>query len=155
MPQIATFPLDQPRYREWARKMLERAPDNWLCIFRPEKRSDIQNRLLWALLSDVAASGLKWGEQEWDPVGWKDIFMSGYLAYKRKEKIAQDGPGNPVRVIGGLEGEILSIGLHTSELSKPDFAELTTYIQAWGSQRGVKWSEPKPKGEPPLREDAR
>lgn len=149
MQQRATFPLDNPRNREFARRMLDRAPDHWVCIFQPEKRSLIQNRLLWALLTDIERSGVTWGNQAWDVFGWKDIFMSGYLTAKRKEKQAEDGPGNPVRVVGGIEGEILAIGLRTSEMTKEDFAEMTTYIQVWGTQHGVVWSEPKPKDEPP------
>lgn len=146
MAERATFPMNSPRYRQFAHAMIDKVPDNWICILQPEKRSLEQNKALWAKLNDVAnTSGLEWAGQEWDAWGWKDIFMSGFRTHQRKEK----APGEQPKIIGGIEGELLPMGLKTSELTKEEFSELLAYIDHWGTERGVIWTEPKPKDEPP------
>lgn len=151
MQQKATFPLDNPRYRQFARNMLDRAPDNWVCILQPEKRSLEQNKALWAKLNDIANSDVEWGGVKWDAYGWKDVFVSGYLTYKRKEANGGEQP----QIIGGIEGEVLVVGLHSSDLTKEQFSELLAYIDHWGTEHGVVWTEPKPKEGPPDYADQR
>lgn len=149
--------MDSPRNRDFARAMIAKVPDNWVCIFQPEKRNSEQNKRLWGMLSDIAGAGLQWAGQYWGPAEWKDITLSGFLKVKRDEReAAQPGSGGAVaRVIPGIEGEVLTIGLLSSALDKPTFAEYLTYIDAWGSARGVVWSDPTPKDEPPAQYEGR
>lgn len=152
MGERATFPMNHSKYRQFAHSMIDKVPDNWICILQPEKRTVDQNKALWAKLNDVAnTSGLEWGGQEWDAWGWKDIFVSGYHAYKRKEKAGGEQP----KIIGGIEGEVLSIGLKSSELTREQFNELLAYIDHWGTVHGVIWTEPKHKNESPSPETDR
>lgn len=145
MAERATFPLHHPRYRQFAHNMIDKVPDNWICILQPEKRNLEQNKALWSKLNDfVNTPGLQWAGQEFDAWGWKNLFVSAYLTHKRKEE-----NGEQPRIIGGLEGEILAIGLHSSELTKEQFSELLAYIDHWGTIHGVIWTEPKPKNELP------
>lgn len=149
MSERATFPMNHLRYRQFAHAMIDKVPDNWICILQPEKRSLEQNKALWSKLSDIANTpDLKWAGHEFDAWGWKDLFVSAYLTHKRKETAGGEQP----KIIGGIEGEILAIGLKSSELTKEQFSELLSYIDHWGSSHGVVWTEPKPKDEPPPHE---
>lgn len=87
----------------------------------PEKRSSLQNKLLWAALTDVSQQ-VEWHGQKLEPGEWKDVFTA---ALKRQ------------KVVPGLEGGFVVLGSSTSRMSKAEFSELCELIFAFGSERGV------------------
>lgn len=87
----------------------------------PERRSNDQNRLLWAALTDVSQQ-VEWHGQMLEPGEWKDVFTA---ALKRQ------------KVVPGLEGGFVVLGSSTSRMSKAEFSELCELIFAFGSERGV------------------
>lgn len=61
------------------------------------------------------------------PETWKALFMHS-LGYE-------------TRFLSGLDGEPFPAGFRSSQLSVKEMAELITFIDAWGAENGVLWSE--------------
>lgn len=98
-----------------------------IVVRRPsEKRSDIQNKRLWAVLHDVSKQ-VEWYGRYLPSEAWKDIFSA---ALERQD------------VVPGLEGGFVMIGGRTSKMTKKRFADLLTLIDAFGAEHGVRWSDP-------------
>jgi hypothetical protein len=45
-------------------------------------------------------------------------------------------------VVPGINGGFVVCGQHTSTMGKKQFSDLIELMYAFGSERGVKWSEP-------------
>lgn len=89
-----------------------------------------QNAKLWACLSDISRQ-VQWpvdGKlQLLSPEDWKDVLSAGL---HKEQRIAQ-----------GIEGGFVILGQRTSQMSKRQLAELIEFIQYFGADRGVEWSE--------------
>jgi hypothetical protein len=92
----------------------------------PEGRSAIQNRRLWAVLTDIATQ-VDWYGQKLSQEDWKHVFTASMTKQ---------------RVVPGIDGGFVVCGLSTSKMTKQQFADLLTIIDAFGSEQGVKWSDP-------------
>ena len=91
---------------------------------RPEKRSDAQNRRLWAMLGDVSRQ-VDWYGRKLDAEDWKHVFTASL----RK-----------LSVVPNLEGTgFVALGLSTSRMTKAELSDLMEMIAAFGAERGVKW----------------
>lgn len=90
---------------------------------RPEKRSDAQNRRLWAMLRDISEQ-VNWHGNTLTDEEWKDVFTA---ALKRQ------------RVVPGLDGGFVVCGQRTSKMTKAEMSELQTLMEAFGAQQGVKF----------------
>jgi hypothetical protein len=95
-----------------------------------ERRTNEQNRKMWPLLTEFAEQVEHFGHH-WSPEDWKYILMHAF----RKE----------LRLLPGLDGSVVPIGLSTSALSKSDMIKFIEFIIAEGTERGVIFSH-----EPPL-----
>lgn len=94
---------------------------------RPEKRSDAQNRRLWAMLADISAQ-VDWYGQKLTSEEWKDV-MSASL--KR------------TKVVPGLDGGFVVCGQSTSRMTRAEMCELQELMEAFGAQQGVKFRAPE------------
>lgn len=94
---------------------------------RPEKRSDAQNRRLWAMLSDISAQ-VDWYGHKLTSEEWKDVFSA---SLKR------------TKVVPGLDGGFVVCGQSTSRMTRAEMCELQELIEAFGAQRGVKFTAPE------------
>lgn len=121
-----TIRLVGDRQRALAHALIDKAPQNAIVNIKPENRSTEQNSRLWALLSDVSRS--KPQGRTMTPERWKAVFMQSF--------------GHQVQFENDLEGRPFPIGHSSSRLSKKDMADLQTFIEAWGSENGVVWTEP-------------
>jgi len=92
---------------------------------RPEKRSDAQNRRLWAMLTDISRQ-VDWHGQKLAPEEWKHVFTA---ALKRQ------------RVVPGLDGGFVVLGQSTSRMTKPEMSELQELMQAFGAQHSVQFND--------------
>lgn len=92
------------------------------------KRNNMQNRLMWALLGEIA-SQLEWPcngrMQKLSPEDWKDILSSGL---HREQRIAQ-----------GIDGGFVLLGQRTSKMTKQQFVELIEFIRWFGAEKGIKF----------------
>lgn len=111
--------------RQRAANVVLKAPDGFVCHVEEPKRTIDQNARLWAMLSDVAMS--KPEGRMHTPEEWKCIFMSAC--------------GWEVAFLPGLDGRFLPYGYRSSKLTKKEMGTLMDFIEAWGSENGVTWSE--------------
>jgi hypothetical protein len=98
---------------------------------RPEKRSDAQNRLLWSLLTDIARQ-TKWHGQQLSAEDYKHMLTA---ALKKQ------------RVVPGIDGGFVVLGLSTSKMTKPELSELIELAMAFGAEQGVVFHEDYKKSE--------
>jgi hypothetical protein len=49
--------------------------------------------------------------------------------------------GHAVQFEIGLNGQPFPTGFRTSKMSKAQMGDLITFIQAWGDEHGVRWSD--------------
>lgn len=91
--------------------------------FEPKRNLD-QNAKLWACLQDLAEQvvwyGVKLTKDE-----WKDVLTA---SLKRS------------KVVPGLDGGFVVLGLRTSKMTKGDFSELLELVLAFGADKGVRWT---------------
>ena len=92
---------------------------------RPEKRSDAQNRRLWAMLGEISQQ-VDWYGQKLSPEEWKDVFSA---SLKRQ------------RVVPGLDGGFVICGQRTSKMTKAEMSEMQELMAAFGVERGVVFGE--------------
>ena len=100
---------------------------------RPEKRTDAQNRLLHALIADIAAQ-VEWAGAKRDAEVWKRLLTA---AWSRVH-------GQHVEVLPALDGHGVDlVPARTSKLSKAECADLCEFITAWGAEHGVRFTAPE------------
>ena len=92
---------------------------------RSEKRSDPQNRLMWARLGELSRQ-VNWHGQKMKPEEWKEVL---------KAAISKQ------RVVPGVDGGFVVLGQRTSQMSKSEMSELLELICAFGAQQGVEFAE--------------
>lgn len=120
-----TYRLDTDQNRTIALQAIKSAPPSSVVEIKKETRSRRQNRLLWANLKEVSDQ-VSWYGHKLTDFEWKDVFTA---ALKKQ------------RVVPGIEGGFVVLGLHTSKMSKEEFSELIELIYAFGSTHNVKFSE--------------
>ena len=96
-----------------------------LVIKRP-KRSDEQNAKMWAMLGDVSRQ-VKWYGQDLTPEDWKHVFTASLTKQ---------------RAVPGIDGGFVVLGVSTRDKPKEWFSDLFQVIYAFGSEKGVIWSDP-------------
>lgn len=100
---------------------------------RPEKRSNPQNRLLHALIADIAAQ-VEWAGAKRDAEVWKRLLTA---AWSRVH-------GQHVEILPALDGHGVDlVPARTSKLTKAECADLCTFIEAWGAEHGVRFTAPE------------
>lgn len=124
---ILASQTDKDKARVWVQK----APWNTRVTFQGPKRTLPQNDRLWAMLTDVAQQAT-WAGEKRAPEEWKDLFTGAV-------KSASTG----LKIVPGLTGGFMILGLHTSDMDKQEMGELLDYIASWGAQNGVTFQEPK------------
>ena len=96
-----------------------------LSVGRPRRTLE-QNDRLWPMLRDVSRQ-VEWYGERLSPEAWKDLFT----AVLKQQK-----------AVPGIEGGVVMIGGHTSRMTIEQMSELIEYIECFGTERGVKWTEP-------------
>lgn len=94
---------------------------------RPEKRSDAQNRLLHACLSEISKQ-IEWAGAKRDVDTWKRLLTAAWLRAR----------GESVELLPALDGHGVDVVFrHTSKLTKAECAELSEFVMAWAAERGI------------------
>lgn len=100
---------------------------------RPERRSDAQNRLLHATLSEIAAQK-EWAGAKRDVDTWKRLLTAAWLRAR----------GDHVEMLPALDGHGVDIVFRrTSQLTKAECSELSEFVMAWAVDNGVQLSAPE------------
>ena len=94
---------------------------------RPEKRSDAQNRLLHACLSEISKQ-VEWAGAKRDVETWKRLLTAAWLRAR----------GEPIEMLPALDGHGVDIVFRrTSQLTKAECAELSEFVMAWAAERDI------------------
>jgi len=93
----------------------------------PEKRNGDQNRLLHALLGEIAAR-VPWAGSLRDAETWKRLLTAAWLRAR----------GESIEVLPALDGHGIDVVFRpTSKLTKGECAELIDFVQAWAAEHGI------------------
>lgn len=103
------------------------ANGGWRVELRAPKRSDAQNRRLWAMLGDIARQ-CRLNAGEYTPEQWKCVFLR---AMHREMQFLPD-----------LNGGFFPAGFRSSTLTVAEMTALQDFMQAYGDEQGVAWSDP-------------
>ena len=121
-----TVRLTGPTQREYARRLIDAAPDYAVVTVRAGDRTLDQNAKMWAMLSDIARA--KPEGRSWTPEVWKAAFLHCL--------------GHQVQFAEGLDGSgPFPLGFRSSKLSKAQMSDLIEVITEYGTRHGVQWNE--------------
>lgn len=85
---------------------------------------------MWAMLGDISKQ-VQWNVdgklQLVDKESWKEILSAGLT---KTQRVAQ-----------GIDGGFVLLGSRTSKMGVKQMAELIEFIQWFGAEKGVDWSE--------------
>ena len=93
---------------------------------KPSTRSFQQNARLWAMLTDISKQ-IDWYGRKLSPDDWKHVFSA---ALKKQDAVP------------GIDGGFVVLGLSTSKMTKAEMCDLQTLMEAFGAERGVRFSAP-------------
>ena len=117
---------DLPGVWAWIKAMTV-AGHRLVLEIRPEKRSDAQNRLLHACLSEISKQ-VEWAGAKRDVDTWKRLLTAAWLRAR----------GEPIEMLPALDGNGVDIVFRrTSQLTKAECAELSEFVMAWAAERGI------------------
>jgi hypothetical protein len=111
--------------RDRAKLLIEKAPKGYVAEVREPKRTLDQNDRMWAMLTDISVS-MPLGRRH-TPDDWKAIFMNAC--------------GWECQFVEGLDGRPFPKGFRSSHLTKSQMSQLIDFMQAFGDEHGVRWTE--------------
>jgi hypothetical protein len=92
-----------------------------------ETRNSEQNKLLHALLGEIAAK-VEWAGAKRDLETWKRLLVASWLRAR----------GESIEVLPALDGHGIDVVFRpTSKLTKGECAELIDFVQAWAAEHGI------------------
>ncbi len=95
-------------------------------VIKDEKRPDVLNRKMWAMLRDVSQQ-VEWYGKYLTDEDWKCLFGAS-VEKQRAEP--------------GIDGGFVVMAVSTRKQSAKWFSDLFEVMQAFGAERGVRWTEP-------------
>lgn len=120
------FILAHQQARARAEQAVKDAPAGYVVTVKAPGRTLDQNAKLWACLHDISQQ-VEWYGKKLTPEDWKHVFSA---SLKRLDVVPNlDGTG------------FVALGMSTSRMTKRELSDLIELIQAFGAERGVKWSE--------------
>jgi hypothetical protein len=92
---------------------------------RGQTRTTEQNRLMWAVLTDLSEQ-VEWYGQKLTKENWKDVLTASL----KRQKVAP-----------GLDGGFVVLGTSTSRMTVAEMTELIELAMAFGAEKGVEFKE--------------
>jgi hypothetical protein len=132
MTDKKTIFLIGPVQRQYAHQCIDEAPDDYVCTVKQKTRKEEQSERFHAMCGDVSKQ-LQYMNRWLSKDQWKVLFISGHSI----------ATGQGADIVPGLEGEFANIRESSASMSVKRMASLIEYVTAYGSENGVKWSEPK------------
>lgn len=93
-------------------------------VIDEDKRSLAQNRMMWAVLNDIAKQ-VNWNGEWLTAKEWKHLITANLHGQK---------------CLKGINGGLVFMGLSTSKMNKKEFADVVTCAEQFGAENGVKFS---------------
>lgn len=95
---------------------------------RPETRSSQENRMLHALIGEIAVQK-DWAGAKRDAEIWKRLLVAAWCRTR----------GESVEILPALDGHGVDIvPARTSKLTKGECADLIEFVQSWAAMNGVR-----------------
>ena len=120
----ATVILHGETSRDYAKRLIDRAPPKYIVRIVEPKRTTEQNDRMWAMLTDISRA--KPMGRKHTPDDWKAILMNAC--------------GWECQFIEGLDGRPFPQGFRSSNLSKGQMTQLIEYMFAFGAEHQIRWS---------------
>jgi hypothetical protein len=116
--------LNTPANREAAAKWCRNAPDGTQVEFREKRRTDDQNRLMWAELTTLARLRPYHNGVRMSPDTYKCMFMHVL--------------GHETRFIPTMDGDgVFPLGMRSSRLTIPEMSDLIELLHLFAAREGV------------------
>ena len=115
--------------KQAACRYINEAPDGYVVTIAEPTRTLEQNSKLWPMLAELAEQ-TDWHGNKLNPEEWKDLLSAGLVQSKAVPNLTGNG--------------FVILGQRTSKLSKSQFAALIELICAFGTERGVVFSDCAP-----------
>lgn len=126
----ATVRLIGPSQKDYAKRLIDEAPADFVMKLAKETRRDIQNAKMWPMLQDIQRQ-----------VPGMETYSTDDIKLRFLNLL-----GTEMRFLPTLEGEgMFPVGLKSSTLTVAQFAGLIELLYKFGGDHGVVWSEPKEK----------
>lgn len=114
---------------DWSRsraiEAVQNAPQGHVCEVRERRRTVPQSDKMWAMLGDISRAEPE--GRKLIPEDWKVLMMHAC--------------GWECQFLEGLDGRPFPKGFSSSQLTKSQMRDLIDFIQAYGDQHGVRWSD--------------
>ena len=130
MTHAATF-QSWPEAHAWLQRLAAWTKGNTLqgkpvtIIAKPEARSNDQNALLHAMLTDIARTR-EWAGKKRDVEVWKRLMVAAWSRAR----------GESTEVLPAIDGHGIDVVFRrTSKMTKAEVSDLIEYIQAWEAQQ--------------------
>lgn len=138
---MTIYTLANDRLREKAMATIRGAKVNSRVEIKGPKRTNDQNAAMWCKLGDIADQ-LVWHGKKLEPDSWKRVFLDALRRNHHDE----------MQLVPNTDGTgwVDLSPVHSSALSDEEMRDLLAIIDAFGTQHGVVWSEPKPKDTRPV-----
>lgn len=120
------IPLSSPSNVKAAHAVLDRAAQvgGWTMELRKQKRTDAQNRRLWAMLNDIARARPQINGIQMSADDWKCVLMHSL--------------DRELRMVPALDGQgFVPLGYRSSRLNKQQMSDLLELITAYASREGI------------------
>ena len=127
MSEKRTYKLVSDQVRAHCIDEIARAPLGKVVTIDDAKRTQDQNALMWAMLSDISAQ-VDWYGTRLTKDEWKDVFSAALKRHK---------------VVPGLDGGFVVCGQSTSKMTKRQMSDLVELMNAFCAERGVKLTAPE------------
>ena len=123
-----TVRLLGPTQKDYAKRLIDEAPADFVMKLGKETRRDIQNRKLWPMLADIQRQVPGMATFSCDDIKLRFLNLLG----------------TEMRFLPALESEgVFPVGLRSSTLTVAQFGGLIELLYKYGAEHGVVWSEPK------------
>lgn len=119
------YVLSHAEARKRASEAVLVAPAGHIVTISEPKRSLIANARMWAMLNEIA-SQVVWHGQK---LSAEDFKVMATAAIRKQ------------RVVPGIDGGFVVLGDSTSKMSISQMSELITFLEAFGAEHGVKFSD--------------
>lgn len=118
--QVCILSSDYRRIQ--AKRLIDLAPHGAIVEIKEAKRTNDQNALAWALISQIARA--KPQGRVLSPDAWKSLFMSA-AGFQCTFEPSLDGRG------------VVPLGFKSSRLNKAEFSDLIEAIHAYAAEQGI------------------
>lgn len=93
-------------------------------VIDEEKRTLAQNRMMWAVLNDIAKQ-VEWNGEKLTAEEWKHLITANLHGQK---------------CVKGIQGGLVFMGLSTRKMNKKEFADVVICAEQFGAENGVRFS---------------